>query len=375
MEYALIDVADTLIVQVVLVYGMTRIMPMRHVGLFWALSICGNVAVQIGGTYVANMGFLSGFVVLALLQVALPIALYEGPLARRVAVTCLAVVCSGLAEAVFYAVFGAVTGADVPDEWSAFLISVGDNVAAWLLAELARACALLALLFGVREVVRRTGQARGGSSSREDGRLGIDSTVFATLAASQGLLVGGMLFVFAFFEVSSVWSLATAGVFVLLLAVDAASLVALERSEAKAREDQKARDAQRRLSEYLAESDEAMAQVRAVAHVRHDMRNELAVAIALAERGERDRASDLLDALAHRIAEAGSDAGSPSDAETRTAAEGRPRTEAWAAAAEANAVAAEDRPRAEALAVAAETRFGAEAEPRTEARVKAEATS
>lgn len=52
---------------------------------------------------------------------------------------------------------------------------------------------------------------------------------------------------------------------------------------------------------YLEEYENAQAQVRAVAHLRHDLRNEMAAARALQERGRADEARRLLCAMAARV--------------------------------------------------------------------------
>ena len=79
------------------------------------------------------------------------------------------------------------------------------------------------------------------------------------------------------------------------------AIVASWHWEVAARAQRRSEELARQRVAYLEEYENAQAQVRAVAHLRHDLRNEMAAARALQERGRAEEARRLLCAMAERV--------------------------------------------------------------------------
>ena len=88
---------------------------------------------------------------------------------------------------------------------------------------------------------------------------------------------------------------------IVYLVVGIGAIVASWHWEVAARAQRRSEELARQRVAYLEEYENAQAQVRAVAHLRHDLRNEMAAARALQERGRAEEARRLLCAMAERV--------------------------------------------------------------------------
>lgn len=285
----LVDGVDSLFVQLVFAYGMTRLLPMRRKALFCAVYVLVPVFLNTVGYYVFNPGFLPGLVVLALACYVLPFVLYEGSVVVRLVAVAASATGSMATEALFYAAFDLFMGFPLPlgdDFAAAFLV----NVPGWLLLETLRAVVSLTLLLLLAWIFRSRRTVKTGRAS-----LGKYLALFAAQAA---LLV--VLLVASLMMSSPVVYAVLATLSLLLLVGDVALIEVFDRYERKLASDGETERLLAQAREWVAKAAVDEKDIEKVARVRHDIRNELSVISALLEKGEREAARAMLDELAER---------------------------------------------------------------------------
>lgn len=285
----LVDGVDSLFVQIVLAYGMTRLLPMRRKALFCVVYVLVPTLLNTVGYYLLDTGFFLGLALLALACYVLPFVLYEATAVVRLVALAATALCSVATEALFYACFDLFMGFPLPtgDGFAAaFLV----NVPGWLLLEAVRAVVSLILLLLLAWAFRSRRTVKTGRAS-----LG----KYLALFAAQAFLLVALFS--ASLMVSSPAVYAVCAALSLLLLVGDLSLVEVfDRYERKLANDGETERLLAQAREWAEKAAADEKDVEKVARVRHDIRNELSVISALLEKGERDAARAMLDELADR---------------------------------------------------------------------------
>ncbi len=126
------------------------------------------------------------------------------------------------------------------------------------------------------------------------------SVVFAGLLVAQMIMAAVVVICLARSLGTGAYA-AIALILLMYLMVGIGAIGASWHWEVAARAQRRSEELARQRVAYFGEYESAQTQVRAVAHLRHDLRNEMAAARALQERGRADEARRLLCAMAARV--------------------------------------------------------------------------
>lgn len=277
LSNAMLEMTSFLLVGSAAAWGVIRLLPVRHAGLF-AFVYAGMPALVNAFGY----GILSGevgFMLLLLSYIVLPVALSEGGLALRIVVAVAALICVTATEAVEWALWGVVLAGPVPEGFERYLDTVRQNVPAWMVVQLVRAVIVLLLLRALQAAVRRC----GSWSSAE-------AWPFAVLAASQLALFLLVAIPGCLVDLDAWWYGADVALALACVEADAIALVLLGRQERALAEERRTVLLQERLDEQRACYAATMDELEKIARIRHDARNQLQTIEELTERGEFGRA-------------------------------------------------------------------------------------
>lgn len=286
----LIDVADLCIEPLVMVPAAMLILPMRRRGLFLALELIGTLLwAFVFGTVLS--WFWTGLVVCGILEFVLPLLFWRGSPFRKVSALFVIQLCSIVAGAVVWTCWEAIFGMPIPEDSAVEFALYRSDLGKWLIYEVLdiglSAILLIPAVVLFRRWAWRTADTRG-------------SVVFAGLLVAQLLMASVPMICMARSLGTAAYAV-IALILLMYLVVGIGAIVASWHWEVAARAQRRSEELARQRVAYLEEYESAQAQVRAVAHLRHDLRNEMAAARALQERGRADEARRLLCAVAARV--------------------------------------------------------------------------
>lgn len=289
------DLIDSVLIYCIDCYFATRMLPMKRPGLFWLVE--GLLHIAAGGS-----GYLYLFVwpdaqvplVVAtivsgtLATIVVPLLFWEDSPLRRVVALCALNFSSGIGFGLQTMLAEPLTGVPVPEAFLDELALWGAQPLAWVFGEAVGMTVTIGLLaFSVRLLRRGWGASSttgGPLALLLMGQLVLSSFCFLAISRSVGVVWYGILTL----------------LLVLGVAVVAAGAVAADRCEARDQARHRRLLEESRLAGYCAQQEESQKIVRSIAVLRHDMRNEVAVALRLAERGQTDRACEILQEMAAR---------------------------------------------------------------------------
>lgn len=289
LSNAALDALAALLSQMAFAYGMTHLLPLRRVRLFWVLELLLWPLAQFMGT--SMLAFVGGLAVMVVSWIVLPFVLIqEKPMTKALAI-CAALACVLVASAAGEALWALVLGS-VPADYDLYSQLQRQSPVLYVLMDLVSAGMLVLLLSALRLAFRR----KVGTSAA--------SWPFALLMATQLLLLVLVTLAAVYTDLPLGWCTAELVAALLCLALDVVMLGAVRRFERKLLDEQRAELLEGQLSEYLESYGAVTEQLKRVAHVRHDLRNQLQVVELLVQQGERSQAQEQVRQLAERCGEA-----------------------------------------------------------------------
>lgn len=289
LSNAALDALAALLSQMAFAYGMTHLFPLRRVRLFWVLELLLWPLSQFMGT--SMLAFVGGLAAMVVSWIVLPFVLIQEKPMTKVLAICAALACVLVASAAGEALWALVLGS-VPADYDLYSQLQRQSPVLYALMDLVSAGVLVLLLSALRLVFRR----KVGTSAA--------SWPFALLMATQLLLLVLVTLAAVYADLPLGWCTAELVAALLCLALDVVMLGAVRRFERKLLDEQRAELLEGQLSEYLESYGAVTEQLKRVAHVRHDLRNQLQVVELLVQQGERLQAQEQVRQLAERCGEA-----------------------------------------------------------------------
>ena len=284
MSDALIDVMGTVPTQIVFAYALSKMLDVRRLGWFWALEL---VLMLVSAAFRSTQGVEFRFF-LGVAMAIVPIVLASGGLPWRIFVVALAHVVLFFCEFPTAVVWMGMTGQLVAD-YDAVRLHLG----AFLLVHAFHLVLLGTLLLLMWLLVKMPSDGESRAEARLCVRFSLVQFVLAFVLST----------LFANYLKESMLLFVAGGVLVLVcLLSDALLFFALDRIGRKRRSENRAALLAGELDAYLAGYDSVVREVERTAQARHDLRNQVQVALALAERGECARARRHVAALADGLA-------------------------------------------------------------------------
>lgn len=293
MSDAMLDVLGCLLTEPVLTWCYTRIAPMRHEGLFW---VARMVPVLLFAAMRAALPApVTSFVGL-IPYVIVPFAFFWGGVGRRAVATAIGVIMTLATEFFCWSLTWSLVGMETFD-YASSIAHLDRYLFMHLVYNFLAMAAVLVLRRFTEPAVYHV-------------RAGEPSTLLARFAAfplmQAGLLIGTLAFYTVLStELPTVHGLyyIMAAVMVLCLAVDAVLYASLLRAREAALADEGSRVLEGQLDELVAQYEGVVRQVALAGRTRHDLRNQLACAQALADGGDPGRACAHVEALRAQLAE------------------------------------------------------------------------
>lgn len=232
---------------------------------------------------------------LGALMASAPLLFGRGTLARRVTLSAFGLVIVLPGDLFLDMTFDILAGATIDDR-----ATVAANATLFACATLFEVFVEITLFWGLTALVRRFYPEEGvdvaALSSR---RASVIASSFAAFSVVQAMLLS-LCFSVAVgpCDGDSLLLLRLFGLLMLLcFGVDTVLLLAVGRFRGKVRDDARAADLSGELDRYLVDYQAAVDMAQRSARLRHDLRNQVQVANALAERGELELAEQHIDAL------------------------------------------------------------------------------
>lgn len=286
----LIDVIDLSIEPWIMALAATQMLPMRRRGLFLAIELVGTPLWAFAFGTVLSW-FWVGLLVCGVLEFVLPLLFWTGSLFRKVSALFVIQLCSIVAGAVVWTCWEAIFGMPIPEDSAAEFALYRSAMGRWLIYQVLdiglSAILLIPAVVLFRRWAWRTADMRG-------------SVVFAGLLVAQMIMAAVVVICLARSLGTGAYA-AIALILLMYLMVGIGAIGASWHWEVAARAQRRSEELARQRVAYFGEYENAQTQVRAVAHLRHDLRNEMAAARALQERGRADEARRLLCAMAARV--------------------------------------------------------------------------
>ncbi len=265
---------------------MTRLLKVPNKLAYWLATVVLMVATPLIRIYAPMPAIL----LVSLGMVSLPIVFSEGSLGRRLLLTALAVALSLLCDAATAATWSTLTG---------FTETTYETVlrapALFASLELIRFAIQLIVSCGLIWFVERFFPAKVAAVNDE-----IPAVLrhFAWFPIMQFTLLSIAFFVITYqCGINAVMNLTLSVIAGLCAIVDVLLLRSFSRANRAFRQAARAELMQAQLDEYLRSYERTMEQVTAAARMRHDLRNQVQVVSAMAERGEFDRAHRYVQAM------------------------------------------------------------------------------
>lgn len=274
-----LDLFATFASDVLIAYAWTRLLKMRSNLLFWLLLLSFvTLVVSVRNMIGANARFL--FLVVG--YGVIPFAMSLDRPFRKVLVIALVNVDIIIAELVSISGWYLMTGLDIMD-----YAVVWSHVGAFALTHAIHLVVLTVLFVGLHAALKRFDR-EGGRGTQGFAWFPVAQALMLALALASGVYLH---------QGSDVLYFGMAALSLVCLVADAALFVSIQRFVRKQREDQRAAMLQQHLDACLAQCDAFVAEVDRTAKMRHDVRNQVHAAMALAEHGEFARARDHLSSF------------------------------------------------------------------------------
>lgn len=231
---------------------------------------------------------------LGALMASAPLLFGKGTLARRVTLSAFGLVIVLPGDLFLDMTFDILVGATIDDR-----ATVAANATLFACATLLEVFVEITLFWGLTALVRRFYPEEGvdvaAPSSR---RASVIASSFAVFSVVQAMLLALCFSVAVGPCDGDPALLRLFGMLMLLcFGVDALLLLAVGRFRGKVRDDARAADLGGELDRYLADYQDTVDMAQRSARLRHDLRNQVQVVNALAERGELQLAEQHIDAM------------------------------------------------------------------------------
>lgn len=268
----------------------SHILHLRNRWAYWVVGLSLMVFALCVRGYLAEFADL----LLGVLMAAAPLLFGRGTLVRRVTLSAFGLVIVLPGDLFLDMTFDILAGATVYD-----YATVAVNATLFACATLLEVLVGMALFWGLTALVRRFYPEEGADASAPSSRrASVIASSFALFSVVQALLLA---LCFSVVVGTCDADLALLRLFCLLMllcfGVDAALLLAVGRFRDKVRDDARAADLSGELDRYLSDYEVTVEMAQRSARLRHDLRNQVQVVNALAERGEFELAEQHIDAM------------------------------------------------------------------------------
>ena len=234
---------------------------------------------------------------LGVLMAAAPVFFAKGTLVRRVTLSAFGLVIVLPGDLFLDMTFDILTGATIDD-----YATVAANATLFACATLLEVLVEMALFWGLTALVRRLYPEEGADVGALSRGVAAAASPFALFSVLQAMLLALCFSVVVGPCDGCPALLRLLGLLLLLcFGVDAVLLLAVGRFRGKARDDARAADLSGQLDRYLADYRTTVEMAQRSARLRHDLRNQVQVVNALAERGELELAEQHIDAMLEEL--------------------------------------------------------------------------
>ena len=281
----MLDFAGTFLVEIVICYAWVKLLHIKNARLF-AIVYLGCLY---GAVFLRNVVPTEArFIWLICFYVAWPFIMSADGPARKFFVVALVNIAIMMAEVLGSAFWIALTGLNRLDYDVARA-----NLGAFFLTHAAHLFLLILLLLLLNQILSK------GESEEENRGF----RYFLWFPVTQALLVGLLLAIRQYLLPDSVeLQYISCALMTLFAVANALMFLSMRSYSQKTREGQRASLLQGQLDEYLAEYKTLVGEVERASKLRHDLRNQVQLVKALAERGDYDAARDHVRELAVHVA-------------------------------------------------------------------------
>ena len=268
----------------------SHILHLRNKRAYWVTGLC------LMAFALLVRGDLAEFAhpLLGALMAAVPLLFGRGTLARRVTLSAFGLVIVLPGDLFLDMMFDILAGATIDDH-----ATVAANATLFACATLLEVFVEMTLFWGLTALVRRFYPEEGADATAPSSRrASVIASSFAVFSVVQAMLLALCFSVAVGPCDGDPALLRLFGLLMLLcFGVDAVLLLAVGRFRGKVRDDARAADLGGELDRYLADYQETVDMAQRSARLRHDLRNQVQVVNALAERGEFQLAEQHIDAM------------------------------------------------------------------------------
>ena len=235
---------------------------------------------------------------LGVLMASAPLLFGRGTLARRVTLSAFGLVVVLPGDLFLDMTFDILAGATIDDH-----ATVAANATLFACATLLEVFVEITLFWGLTALVRRFYPEEGADvAAPSSRRASVVASSFAVFSVVQAMLLA-LCFSVAVgpCDGDSVVLRLFGLIMLLCFGVDAVLLLAVGRFRGKVRDDARAADLSGELDRYLSDYKVTVEMAQRSARLRHDLRNQVQVVNALAERGEFQLAEQHIDAMLEEL--------------------------------------------------------------------------
>ena len=272
----------------------SHILHLRNKRAYWVTGLC------LMAFALLVRGDLAEFAhpLLGAIMAAAPLLFGRGTLARRVTLSAFGLVVVLPGDLFLDMTFDILAGATIDDH-----ATVAANATLFSCATLLEVFFEMTLFWGLTALVRRFYPEEGADAAAPSSRrASVIASSFAAFSVVQAMLLALCFGVAVGPCDGDPALLRLFGLLMLLcFGVDALLLLAVGRFRGKVRDDARAADLGGELDRYLADYQETVEMAQRSARLRHDLRNQVQVVNALAERGEFQLAEQHIDAMLEEL--------------------------------------------------------------------------
>lgn len=272
----------------------SHILHLRNRRAYWVTGLC------LMALALLVRGDLAEFAhpLLGALMASVSLLFGRGTLARRVTLSAFGLVIMLPGDLFLNMTFDILAGATIDDH-----ATVAANATLFACATLFEVFVEITLFWGLTALVRRFYPEEGADvAAPSSRRASVVSSSFAVFSVVQAMLLALCFSVAVGPCDGDPALLRLFGLLMLLcFGVDALLLLAVGRFRGKVRDDARAADLSGELDRYLADYQETVDMAQRSARLRHDLRNQVQVVNALAERGEFQLAEQHIDAMLEEL--------------------------------------------------------------------------
>ena len=272
----------------------SHILHLRNKRAYWVMGLCLMAFALLVRGDLAEFAYP----LLGALMATAPLLFGRGTLAQRVTLSAFGLVIVLPGDLFLDVMFDILAGATIDDH-----ATVAANATLFACATLFEVFVEITLFWGLTALVRRfypeEGAYAAASSSR---RASVIASSFAVLSVVQAMLLA-LCFSVAVGPCDGDPALLRLFGLIMLLCfgVDALLLLAVGRFCGKVRDDARAADLSGELDRYLSDYKVTVEMAQRSVRLRHDLRNQVQVVNALAERGEFELAEQHIDAMLEEL--------------------------------------------------------------------------